>query len=411
MKKYIYILAVFIPSLAQAQYLGTGVVTQGGATTITSNLYSCTAGRIAGVGTITATDNSVWTVPALVNFTNTSFPFASNLHNACTGATYATSAIALTALSGTTDVIVIDPAGEIITAYIFADNYFEMYINGIAVGKDNVPFTQFNSNIVRFKVIKPFTIAMLLVDWEENLGLGSENNNGFSYHPGDGGMVAVFKDAADNIIATTGSNWKAQTFYTSPITNLSCPTESGTSRLSSNCSTADSNNGTGYYGLHWNRPANCFGATFNDSSWPSATVYSNATVGVSNKPSYTNFANIFDDVTNDAQFIWSTNVILDNEVIVRYTVSTSASLFENKIGNSDFNLFPNPTNNVFEVKLSDNLKNYAVKNIELINLLGETIFKTLNYKERIDVSLYPTGIYTIKLNGDGFQLQQKLIIK
>jgi hypothetical protein len=411
MKKYIYILVVLLPSLIHAQYIGTGAVTQGAATTIANNLYTCTAGRIAGVGTITAVNNSTWIVPAVVNFTNTAFPFASNLHNACTGATYASSTAALAALTGTSDVVVIDAVGELITAYIFADNYFEMYINGIAVGKDNVPFTQFNSNIIRFKVSKPFTIAMLLVDWEENLGLGSENNNGFAYHPGDGGMVAVFKDVNNTIIATTNSNWKAQTFYTSPITNLTCPTENGTSRLTTNCSTVDSNNGSTYYGLHWSRPSNWASSTFNDSSWPQASVYSNATIGISNKPSYTNFTNIFDDVSNDAEFIWSTNVILDNEVIVRYTVTPTASIFENKIDNSELKVFPNPTNEAFEIVLSDNLKNRTIKNMELINVFGQTIFTTTNYQEKININTYPKGIYTIKINGNGFVLYQKLIIE
>ena len=35
---------------------------------------------------------------------------------------------------------------------------------------------------------------------------------------------------------------------------------------------------------------------------------------------FTNITDIFDDASNDAQFIWSTNVILDNEVIVRKIV-------------------------------------------------------------------------------------------
>lgn len=145
-------------------------------------------------------------------------------------------------------------------------------------------------------------------------------NNGSSYHPGDGGMVAVFHDASQNVIATTGSEWKAQTFYTSPIQDLSCPTEDGTTRSTANCATADASDGSGFYGLHWEVPETWMNTDFDDSDWPSATTYTNATIGVDNKPSYTNYTDIFDDATNDAEFIWSTNVILDNEVIVRYTV-------------------------------------------------------------------------------------------
>jgi hypothetical protein len=51
----------------------------------------------------------------------------------------------------------IDPDGVIITVYIFADNYFELYVNGKAVAKDPVPFTPFNSSVVRFKAKYPMT--------------------------------------------------------------------------------------------------------------------------------------------------------------------------------------------------------------------------------------------------------------
>ncbi|MBT2162847.1 hypothetical protein HW347_16385 [Zobellia sp. KMM 6746] len=300
-------------------YKGTASVTQGPATVLTENIFECDRGREAPIGISTATDGSEWTVPAEVNFTDDSFPFASDLFNPCTKVEYASADEALAALDGT-DIIEVDSDGEVVTAYVFADNYFEMYINGVAVGKDNVPFTQFNSNIVRFKVKIPFTIAMKLVDWEENSGLGSEANRGQAFHPGDGGMVAVFKDAKGEIIATTDANWKAQTYYTAPLRDLSCASEEGTLRLSETCSTEDSNDGTSYYALHWKKPTNWQSADFDDSEWPKATEFTNNTIGVDNKPAYTNFIDVFDNSAADAQFIWSTNVVLDNEVLVRYTV-------------------------------------------------------------------------------------------
>ena len=298
-------------------YAGTASITQGLATTTVSNLYP-SGQRIAGIGTITATDNSVWTVPADVNYTDSSFPFAPDLYNP-DGTQYTSASQALSAFDDN-DIIEIDANGEVITGYIFADNYFELYVNGVPVGKDAIPFTQFNSHIVKFKVSPPYTIAMLLVDWEENLGLGSEASGGSNYHPGDGGLVAVFKDASGNTVATTGSEWKAQTFYTSPIQDLTCPTENGTLRITADCSTADASDGSNFYALHWGMPANWMDEDLDDADWPAATTYTNATIGVNNKPSYTNFTDVFDDSADDAEFIWSTNVILDNEVIVRYTV-------------------------------------------------------------------------------------------
>ncbi len=405
------ILFILFTTFSFAQYTGTGSVTQGLATTITTaNLYStCSVGsRVTAVGTITATDNTTWTVPAVTNFTNASFPFASDLNNACNGNNYATSTAALSALNGS-DIVTIDATGEVITAYIFADNYFEMYINGVAVGKDKVPFTEFNSSIVRFKVNKPFTIAMLLVDWEERMGVGAETNGGFTYHIGDGGMVAIFKDASNNVIAKTGSDWKAQTFYTAPIMNLACATESGTSRLSTTCSTADSNSGTTYYGLHWARPANWTTASYNDSTWPNATTYTNAVIGVDNKPSYTNFVNIFDDATNDAQFIWSKNVVLDNEVIVRKTIA-SLGTNENQFIESKINLYPNPAKNKIHLDIDSSIQN-EIQKISIYNLLGELVFSSDKYLETISVSNFSSGMYVVKIRSSEFEISRKLIVE
>ena len=406
MKKILLLLLV-LPLLSIAQYSGSASVTQGLATTKNSNIYSCTGGRIASIGTITASDNSVWTVPAVTNYTNTNFPFASNLYNECTGATYANSTLALAALNGS-DIVTIDANGEVITAYIFADNYFEMYINGIPVGKDNVPFTPFNSNIIRFKVNRPFTIAMLLVDWEERLGVGGETNGGFTCHCGDGGMVAVFKDASNNVIAKTGSDWKAQTFYTAPIKDLTCPTENGASRLTSACSATDSNAGTSYYGLHWTRPPNWASATFDDASWPTATTYTNATIGVDNKPAYTNFRTIFDDVTNDAQFIWSKNVILDNEVIVRKTVA-SLAVSENDFLNNSVSIYPNPAKTEFQLSIDKSIND--INKIEIFNILGEKVFETDIISENIVFGTIPSGTYLVKISSNQFRITKKLLVE
>ncbi|MFN5795338.1 MAG: hypothetical protein ACK455_11095, partial [Bacteroidota bacterium] len=299
------------------EYSGTASVTTGLASTTTENLYSKGI-RVAGLGSITATDGTTWTVPAEVNYSNTNFPTASDLYNP-DGNTFENSTAALAAFNPS-NVIEIDAAGEVITAFIFADNYFELYINGVSVGKDAIPFTDFNSSIVKFKVLKPFSIAMKLVDWEERLGLGCEKNKLKKYHPGDGGLVAVFKDAAGNIVCKTDADWKAQTFYVAPVKDFSCVTENGTTRNSSNCNTSDVRNGAGYAALHWKVPADWMNKTFDDSSWPNATTYSNATIGVDGKSAFTNFTDVFDDATKDAQFIWTTNVILDNEVIVRKMV-------------------------------------------------------------------------------------------
>ncbi len=294
----------------EKSYKGTGSITQGLAETKIESLLSTNpkGSRIAGIGGIKSTDGNIWTVPGITNFNNA--PKAFDLYNEHDGITPSNlSEVDLDAAP----VAEIDADGEIITGYIFADNYFELYINGKLIAIDPVPFTRFNSNVVKFKVKRPYTIAVKVIDWEENLGLGSENNRGKKFHPGDGGFIASFSDGT-----ITNNKWKAQTFYTAPISDLSCLSEEGEKRLSSNCSTDGVDDASNFYGIHWKISENSFAADFDDSKWPNATTYTEDIIGVKNKKAYMNFIEKFSGA--GAEFIWSTNVVLDNEVIVRFRV-------------------------------------------------------------------------------------------
>ena len=208
---------------------------------------------------------------------------------------------------------------EEFTAYIFADNYFELYVNGTLIAIDEVPFTQFNSNVVRFVADRPVTLAVMMVDWEENLGLGSENNRGKAFHPGDGGLVAHIQDTNGETVAITDSSWSAQTFYTSPLNKRSCLVIDGKTRDSSACDENGVDDATGYSAAHWAQPEGWMMPEFDDSVWPAAVTFTNDTVGVKNKPAFTNFVDVFDTPGADADFIWSSNLVLDNLVLLRKT--------------------------------------------------------------------------------------------
>ncbi len=298
------------------EFVDTGAsFSSGPAETVIEGLIDCGEGsRPSNVGTITAEDGTDWTVPADTAFADG--PKASDLYNECANITNAS--------LGDVDlasVPVMDAGGEEeFKAFVFADNYFELYVNGTLVGVDSVPFTPFNSSVVRFKAQRPLTLAFKLVDWEENLALGSEAGRGKDYQPGDGGLVAVIKDSEDATIAITDSSWKAQTFYTSPLVARDCLTQDGNTRDSSRCDTDGSNDGMAYSAAFWAIPDGWLSAGFDDSDWPQATTYTNDTIGVDNKPGYTNFTDVFDAPDSDAEFIWSSNVILDNLVLVRTTV-------------------------------------------------------------------------------------------
>ena len=282
-------------------------ITQGRATTVTTNLFPA-GQRVSAVGTITATDSSVWTVPAATQFATAAK--AADLYNDYTAVTPANIAAAQAAINAL-PTQVIDADGEVVTGYIFCDNYFELYVNGVLVGVDPVPFTAFNSCVVKFKAKRPITYAVKLVDWEENLGLGTELNGGDPYHIGDGGFMASFSDGT-----VTNNQWKAQTFNIAPLDSAASVVDLANGTHDSSAATAHTLTETAY-ALHYPVPADWATKTFATGGWPSATTYTEAQVGINNIPAYSNFPAQFS--ASGAQFIWSSNLLLDNEVIVRYT--------------------------------------------------------------------------------------------
>jgi len=308
---------LFYGSIVYAQ--PNNFVTQGlGTTTIPNLLPGCPSNHITPLGTITSSDGTSWVVPAETNFQTG--PYCFDLFNSCNGVTPANLSVSNWSNAS---IVEIDPEGEVITGFLFSDNYFELYINGVLIGVDPIPFTPFNSCIVKFRVSTPYTIAVKLVDWEENLGIGSEINNGNNYHPGDGGFIAQFSDGT-----VTDSSWKAQTFYISPIQDLDSVIELPDGTHSTASATTSPTCDTSCYAIHYQTPSDWMNPNFDEVGWPSAVVYSSAEV--TNQAAFKNFETT---AWPDAQFIWTSNLILDNLVLARKTVGTTAvSDLENRNG-------------------------------------------------------------------------------
>ncbi|MDC7787112.1 hypothetical protein J2S22_005667 [Rhodoplanes tepidamans] len=294
---------------------GGRMVTQGQAKVTVENLYKCPVTvsnhRVSAVGTITATDGTVITMPARVQYGKG--PIAADLYNECNQVTPAKSA---DVDASKVPVVEIDPDGEVITGYVVADNYFEFYVNGKLVGLDHTPYTPFNSAIVRFKAKKPYTMAFLLVDWDEQLGLGMELFMGNPRHPGDGGLIARFSDGT-----VTDSSWKAQTFYIAPLNTPDEVVETGnvhdTTALGRVHPVAKKPPcGDACYAVHYRIPDGWQGKAFDDGKWPRAYEYTDTDVGVRALPAYTRYPELFEG----SRWIWSSNLVFDNVVIARKTV-------------------------------------------------------------------------------------------
>ncbi|MEM7256797.1 MAG: hypothetical protein AAF404_05360 [Pseudomonadota bacterium] len=310
MKQWVVVLALVTFGTTHAD--NNPSFSEGLATQINAGLIDCGKGsRPSAVGSITTEDGKTWTVPAATSYTTA--PHATDLYNECAGIEPRSLAnIDLAALP------VMDAGGEeVFTAYIFADNYFEFYANGELIAVDAVPFTPFNSSVLKFRADRPVTLAIMGVDWEENLALGSEAGRGKKFQPGDAGVVVMVADQNGNVVSITDNTWRAQTFYTSPLSDRDCMVINGSVRDSSTCSTQGSNSGSGLSAAFWPLPQGWEQPAFDATQWPPAVTFTNDTVGVDNKPAYTRFTELFDNKAHDAQFIWSSNLVLDNLVLMR----------------------------------------------------------------------------------------------
>ncbi len=293
-------------------------VTQGLATTVRDNIFDCAATglpnfRKTPVGRITASDGTVLTVPAETAFA--SGPKAADMYNDCNNVKPARFADVRT---DNVPIVEIDRDGEVVTGFIVADNYFELYVNGKLVAVDALPYTPFNSAIVRFRVKKPYTYAFKLVDWEEKLGLGMEwfppNHN---WYTGDGGLIARFSDGV-----VTDASWRAQTFYIAPLMSPGDVVERGNvhdttalGRFHPQAKQPPCQDKC--FAVHYPVPANWASPAFDDRAWPQAYEYTDAQVGIS--PALVSYSR-FPEAFTGARWIWSSNLVFDNLVLARKTV-------------------------------------------------------------------------------------------
>jgi hypothetical protein len=291
------------------------IVTQGLAKTVTENLFSCAVSvpsyRKSPVGTITADDGTLLIVPAETAYA--AGPKLADLFNQCNSTTPENFS---QVKPENVPIVEVDPDGEVITGYIIGDNYFELYVNGKLIGVDPIPYTPFNSVIVRFKAKRPYTYALKMVDWEDKLGLGMERNQGNDWHAGDGGLIARFSDGT-----VTDSSWKAQSFYIAPLVRPEDVVENGNihetgtlGRVYPGAKVPDCRERC--FAVHYTVPENWVAPGFDDGGWPPAYEFTDQEVGTDHLPAYTRYPEAF----AGARWIWSYNLVFDNLVLARKTL-------------------------------------------------------------------------------------------
>lgn len=288
------------PSDAPAITDGLGTKTGGG-------VGSCTPTEDRYIdgdyGQITARDGRVFPVPGPVSSGAT----CTDLHNPCNGGQnpdYASQLSTIVVDSG--------PNAVEVTGYVYADNYFELWVNGKYVCRDALDFVPFNSHVVRFKATYPMTIAIQAVDWEQSLGVGVELKNG-APNVGDGGIVARFVDEKGRVTVTS-SDWRCRPYYVAPVDDPACvkPDRDSSACPVASCATTDPST---CHGVHWAIPSDWASTTYDDSAWPKATTYAAAAIGP--KTAYNANVGLF----AGADFVWSKNLLIDNLVLCRTTLA------------------------------------------------------------------------------------------
>jgi len=182
------------------------------------------------------------------------------------------------------------PAGRVrkpnitdtIRANVYADNWFMLYINGELVAVDSIAFIPHNVISVDILPSYPMAIAVMAKD-------NADPKTGMEYANtsiGDGGFILKFGDGT-----VTDGSWKAKAFSHGPIDG-----DTRNPRVESIPIPDD-----------WYR------TDFDDSGWGRAKEYSERDIDP--KQPY------FEADFKGAKFIWTDDLLLDNTVLFRRTIT------------------------------------------------------------------------------------------
>lgn len=187
---------------------------------------------------------------------------------------------------------------ETISVQLYADNWFEFYVDGEVVMTDPVPLTterSFNAEVFPFEAELPVQIAVHIADFKED-------DSGFEYigsrrqQMGDGGFIAEFRNASGELIASSSDEWLCKVIHQAPL-DPSC---------ASDLSTCQAN--------ILPVPAGWAEESFDDSDWPQAVVHPASVV----RPhgGYTHYS--WDE---QSDLIWGEDLEIDNTLLCRFTLT------------------------------------------------------------------------------------------
>ncbi len=190
-------------------------------------------------------------------------------------------------------------------ADVWADNWFALYSGTSLVGEDSVPITterSFNAETIFFDAELPLTLNLVAKDFKEN-DTGLEYIGKPNQQVGDGGVILQVTDTqTGKVVAVTDGKTRCLVIHRAPLRPACASLK--------NPSLDDCGATVGEEPPGWKLPS------FNVTSWPEATVFSEADVGVKD-----GYLAIKWDRT--AKLVWSGDLKQDNTILCRVPVVMS----------------------------------------------------------------------------------------
>ncbi|MEL6569654.1 MAG: PEBP family protein [Pseudomonadota bacterium] len=189
------------------------------------------------------------------------------------------------------------------SADVWADNWFELRVDGMQVAEDSVPITterSFNAESFTFEAEPPFILGLVAMDFREN-DTGLEYIGTRRQQMGDGGVILQIRDAAGGTVAVSNDGWQCLVIHTAPL-DKSCETVRDPVAGEGACTFEAMEEPEG-----WDM------AGFDASAWPAATVHTARAVDPKDG---------YDRISWDpsAEFIWGPDLEQANTVLCRVEV-------------------------------------------------------------------------------------------
>ncbi|MEW7007235.1 MULTISPECIES: hypothetical protein [unclassified Lentilitoribacter] len=186
---------------------------------------------------------------------------------------------------------------------VWADNWFAFYSGEKEIKEDSVSINterSFNKESFTFNAERPFVLNFVVKDFKEN-DSGLEYIGSRKQQMGDGGFIAQFKDSSGKTVAVTNSSWRCMVTHNAP-SNKSCEKDKNPVAGKGNCGFTKTAEPSG-----WKSPS------FDDSSWPKASEYSERSVGPKDG---------YDQVRWDsgAKLIWGPDLETNNTLLCRTVI-------------------------------------------------------------------------------------------